>query len=211
MNIIATLNSFANLGATWVMWLLVALSVLGLAVVIERTVVYVSSRDDLARLQRQLHAALDGGEVEVARHKLEESPSYEARIASAALGSTDAESAGERVAGATSLARLEMEKNLAFLGTLGNNAPFVGLLGTVIGIVRAFHALNASTGQVSAGLMAEIGEALTATAIGLLVALPAVAFFNLFQRLIRVRLSRAEALCHEIIAHLKTQDRPSPA
>jgi biopolymer transport protein ExbB len=211
MNIIATLNAFANLGATWVMWVLVALSVLGLAVVIERSIVYACSRDDLSRLQRQLHAALDSGEVEAARHKLDESPSYEARIAAAALGSTDAESAGERVAGATSLARLEMEKNLAFLGTLGNNAPFVGLLGTVIGIVRAFHALNASTGQVSAGLMAEIGEALTATAIGLLVALPAVAFFNLFQRLIRVRLSRAEALCHEIIAHLKTQDRSSPA
>ena len=104
-----------------------------------------------------------------------------------------------------------MERNLAFLGTLGNNAPFVGLLGTVIGIVRSFHALNANVGQVSAGLMAEIGEALTATAIGLLVALPAVAFFNLFQRLIRVRLSRAEALCHEIIAHLRTQDRPSAA
>ena len=211
MNIIATLNSFANLGATWVMWLLVALSVLGLAIVIERSLVYVCSRDDLARLQRQLHAALDSGEVEVARHRLQESPSYEARIASAALGSTDAESASERVAGATSLARLEMERNLAFLGTLGNNAPFVGLLGTVIGIVRSFHALNANVGQVSAGLMAEIGEALTATAIGLLVALPAVAFFNLFQRLIRVRLSRAEALCHEIIAHLRTQDRPSAA
>ncbi|MBN1605653.1 MAG: MotA/TolQ/ExbB proton channel family protein [Polyangiaceae bacterium] len=211
MNIIATLNSFANLGATWVMWVLVALSVVGLAIVIERSVVYACSRDDLPRLQRQLHAALDSGEVDVARHKLDESPSYEARIASAALGSTGADSAAERVAGAASLARLEMERNLAFLGTVGNNAPFVGLLGTVIGIVRAFHALNANTGQVSAGLMAEIGEALTATAIGLLVALPAVAFFNLFQRVIRVRLSRAEALCHEIIAHLKTQDRPSPA
>ena len=211
MNIIEGFKGFALLGAEWVMWLLVALSVLGLAIIIERSIVYACSRDDLGRLQRQLHAALDSGEVEAARHKLDESPSYEARIASAALRSTDAESASERVAGATSLARLEMEKNLAFLGTVGNNAPFVGLLGTVIGIVRAFHALNASTGQVSAGLMAEIGEALTATAIGLLVALPAVAFFNFFQRVIRVRLSRAEALCHEIIAHLKTQDRPSPA
>jgi biopolymer transport protein ExbB len=211
MNIILALNSFANLGATWVMWLLVGLSVLGLGIVIERTIVYTSSRDDLGRLRRQLHAALDSGDLEVARNKLDESPSYEARIASAALGSADADSANERVAGATSLARLDMEKNLAFLGTVGNNAPFVGLLGTVIGIVRAFHALNASAGQVSAGLMVEIGEALTATAIGLLVALPAVAFFNLFQRIIRVRLSRAEALCHEIVAHLKSPGRPSPA
>jgi biopolymer transport protein ExbB len=104
-----------------------------------------------------------------------------------------------------------MEKNLALLGTLGNNAPFVGLLGTVIGIVRAFRELEHSTGQVSAGLMSEIGEALVATAAGLLVALPAVAFFNLYQRLIRTRLGRAGALCHEILAFRKSEPLPQAA
>jgi len=204
MDIIASLNALADLGATWVMWVLVALSVLGLAVVAERAIVYVTSRDDIARLRLALTEALDHDRLEEARHKLEESPSYEARIAAAALKSRDASGAMERMAAATSLARLEMERNLAFLGTIGNNAPFVGLLGTVIGIVRAFHALNASTGQVTAGLMSEIGEALTATAIGLLVALPAVAFFNLFQRLIHARLCRAEALGNDVLAHLKS-------
>jgi biopolymer transport protein ExbB len=94
-----------------------------------------------------------------------------------------------------------MEKNLAFLGTLGNNAPFIGLLGTVIGIIGAFRQLDASAGKLSAGLMSEIGEALIATAVGLLVALPAVAAFNLFQRVIRVRLARAEAIGHDVAAH----------
>ena len=97
-----------------------------------------------------------------------------------------------------------MERNLAFLGTLGNNAPFIGLLGTVIGIVRAFRELSESKGQMSAALMAEIGEALVATAVGLLVALPAIALFNLFQRTIRARLSRADALSGEVLAHLKS-------
>jgi biopolymer transport protein ExbB/TolQ len=101
------------------------------------------------------------------------------------------------------VARLAMERNLAFLGTLGNNAPFLGLLGTVIGIVRAFRELAHSKGQVSAALMAEIGEALVATAVGLLVALPAIVLFNVFQRLIRARLGRADALSGEVMAHLK--------
>lgn len=205
MDIIATLNALANFGATWVMWVLVVLSVLGLAVVVERGIVYVTSRDDIQRLRLALTDALEHDKLNEARHKLEESPSYEARIVAAALRSTDASGAVERMAAATSLARLDMERNLAFLGTVGNNAPFVGLLGTVIGIVRAFHALNASTGQVTGGLMAEIGEALTATAIGLLVALPAVAFFNLFQRLIHARLCRAEALGNDVLAQLKSR------
>ena len=100
-----------------------------------------------------------------------------------------------------------MERNLAFLGTMGNNAPFVGLLGTVIGIIRAFHELNASTGRVSEGLMSEIGEALVATAIGLLVALPAVAAFNFFQRLIKTRATQADALGKEVLAFLESDRR----
>ena len=96
-----------------------------------------------------------------------------------------------------------MERNLAFLGTVGNNAPFVGLLGTVIGIIGAFKKLDESAGQVTAGLMAQIGEALVATAIGILVALPAVAFYNFFMRTIRNRLSRADALGRHVLAMLK--------
>jgi len=101
------------------------------------------------------------------------------------------------------LARLEMERNLVYLGTLGNNAPFIGLLGTVIGIVGAFHQLGNGIGQVSAGLMSQIGEALIATAIGLVVALPAVASYNLFQRIIVARIGRAEALEHDVLAYYK--------
>ncbi len=106
------------------------------------------------------------------------------------------------MAGATQLARLQMEKRLAFLGTLGANAPFIGLLGTVIGIVRSFALLEKTAGSMSSGLMAEVGEALVATAIGILVALPAVAFFNAFQRVIKARLARADALGRDVLTHL---------
>lgn len=203
MDLTVRLTALANYGAQWVLWLLVALSVAALAVVIERAVLFVSSKDDVARLRGELRRLLANGELESARRKLEESPCFEARIAMAGLDGDGTASAEERMRGETQLARLSMEKNLALLGTLGNNAPFVGLLGTVIGIVRAFRELEQSSGQVSAGLMAEIGEALIATAIGLLVALPAVAAFNAFQRVVRERLGQADVLRHEILSFFK--------
>jgi biopolymer transport protein ExbB len=197
------LSGLTQLGSLWVLWLLVGLSVLALTVAIERTVLFFSSRDDVLGLRREVRGLLCDGKVVLARRRLEHSPSFEARVAAAGLDSENAASAEERMRGEQQVARLTMERNLAFLGTLGNNAPFIGLLGTVIGIVRAFRELSHSKGQVSAALMAEIGEALVATAVGLLVALPAIALFNLFQRTIRVRLSRADALSGEVLAHLK--------
>jgi biopolymer transport protein ExbB len=100
-----------------------------------------------------------------------------------------------------------MERRLAFLGTLGSNAPFVGLLGTVIGIVRAFHELNGAAGRVTSGLMAEVGEALVATAVGIMVALPAIASYNYFQRVIKARITRADSFGKEVLAMLKSEQR----
>lgn len=208
---ITRITSLAQFGASWVLWLLVALSVVAVAVAIERAVLFLSSRDDIVRLRDELRALLSAGDANAARRRLEESPSFEARVAAAGLTADGSASAEERIAGETELVRLTMEKNLTVLGTLGNNAPFIGLLGTVIGIVRAFRELEHSSGQVSAGLMSEIGEALVATAVGLVVALPAVAFFNLYQRVIRARLARAGALGHEILAFRKSELSPSAA
>jgi biopolymer transport protein ExbB len=203
MDIIERLLALSHFGSRWVLWLLIVLSIAALAVVIERAVLFISSRDDTARLRIELRRLLRDKDLDLARRRLEESPSFEARVAAAGLDADGVASAEERMQGESELCKLSMEKNLALLGTLGNNAPFIGLLGTVIGIVRSFRELQSSSGQVSAGLMAEIGEALVATAIGLLVALPAVAAFNLFQRVIRARMGRATALAHEILAFMK--------
>jgi biopolymer transport protein ExbB len=199
-----SLTSLADYGATWVMWLLVGLSVVGFAIAIERTIIMIATRDDLRRLEDDLVAALRKGDVAGARARLDRSRSFEARIARAGLSEYDAdpEAAAERIAGATQIARISMERRLAFLGTVGSNAPFVGLLGTVIGIINAFHELESAAGKVSAGLMAEIGEALVATAVGICVAIPAVVAFNYFNRTIRARLSRGDALSREVTAFL---------
>lgn len=206
MDIQDRLTAFASLGAGWVMWLLVFLSVIVLAIVLERAYFMFASRDDIDSIKKDLLDRLRARDIDGARKRLEGSRSFEARIALAGLESVadGASSAEERMRGESNLARLAMERNLAFVGTVGNNAPFVGLLGTVIGIINAFKELDQSGGQVSAGLMGDVGEALVATAIGILVALPAVGFFNLFVRIVKARLGRAEALGADILAYLKS-------
>jgi biopolymer transport protein ExbB len=213
MDIQERLTAFAMLGATWVMWLLVLLSIVGLAIVLERAYYFASSRDDIAKLKTDLNAQLRKNDLEGARKLLKGSGSQEAQVALSGLEVVEdgADSAQVQMTAQSAMVRLNMERNLAFLGTVGNNAPFVGLAGTVIGIIRAFHELNSSGGQVSASLMAEVGEALVATLIGLLVALPTVAFFNLFQRLIKTRITRADALGKDVLSYLKSERRPVAA
>jgi biopolymer transport protein ExbB len=210
MDIQERLTAFAMLGATWVMWLLVLLSIVGLAIVLERSYYLFVSRDDIAKLRSDLLAKLRARDVDGAKSRMRQSKSVEATVVGAGLEAAEdgPTAAMERMEAQSSISRLNMERNLAFLGTVGNNAPFVGLAGTVIGIIRAFHELNETQGQVSAGLMAEVGEALVATLIGLIVALPAVAFYNFFQRVIRARMTRAEALGKEVVLYLRKR-RPA--
>jgi len=204
MDIQERLTAFALLGAGWVMWLLVGLSVVSIAIILERTYFFSVTKDDIEKLSKDLLHRLGAGPMSEVRARLQQSKSFEAMIASAAVDSADdgAASAAERIQGEEKIARLHMERSLAFLGTVGNNAPFVGLLGTVIGIIRAFHSLDESQGKITAGLMADIGEALVATAIGILVALPAVAAYNYFQRIIKSRLARGGALASHVVSHL---------
>jgi biopolymer transport protein ExbB len=209
MSIESKLRMLATMGAGWVMWLLLALSVVVVAIAVERGIVLVLTRGNIRELRRELASALGRGDLLAARRCVVTSRSVEAQVLAAGLGALPRGAAAveERMASEAQLARLVLEERLAVLGTVGSNAPFVGLLGTVIGIIRAFHALDASGGQVSTALMSEIGEALTATAVGLLVALPAVSLFNFFQRQIASRIARAEALGREMLSYVKDERR----
>jgi len=100
--------------------------------------------------------------------------------------------------------RVELDKNLSFLGTLGSNAPFIGLFGTVLGIIKAFHDIGSGSGGESGAQNVSLGlsEALVATAVGLLVAIPSIIFFNFFQRKIKTIIARAESLGQFVISSL---------
>jgi biopolymer transport protein ExbB len=103
-----------------------------------------------------------------------------------------AEVAEEKLHIALSEQRLQLERNLGVLGTMGNTAPLIGLLGTVWGIMRAFHDM-ANTGSAGPSVVAAgIAEALFTTAAGLVVAVPAVMLYNHFTRRISVMLTTAE-------------------
>ena len=105
----------------------------------------------------------------------------------------------EAMASARMRERLALEKHLGILGTLGNNAPFIGLFGTVLGIIKAFADLARNQGGGAAVVMAGIADALVATAVGLLVALPAVVAFNIFQGRIRRTMGRVDLLAHLVL------------
>lgn len=216
-------SALVGLGAGWVLILMFALSVVSVAIMLERGWLFISLRDDIPKLMRDLAALLRAGDWEGARRRLEASPSAEAAVVVAGLveAPRGAQAAEEAMAGASALQRTRLERRLAFLGTVGNNAPFIGLLGTVIGIVAAFDELareaaaagsapgsQAATNaaSVSATLQAHISEALVATAVGLFVAIPAVAAYNLFQRMVKATLANTEAVGHLLLAHLKAPE-----
>ena len=206
-------SAMVGLGTGWVLLLMLVLSVISLAIMLERAWLYWSLRDDIEGLMRDLGRLLRGGDMEGARRRLEASRSAEAAVVVAGIVESDrgVEAAQEAMDGASALQRMKLEKRLAFLGTLGNNAPFIGLLGTVIGIIAAFDELSKVKMAAASGatqlapeaVMARISEALVATAIGILIAIPAVAAFNGFQRVVKGTLANTEALGHLLLAHLK--------
>lgn len=202
MHIDGALHGLVTFGGTWVLWLLLGLSFVSVAIMLERAVFFAKTGADAGALGAQLRQQLGQRPSAELKRWLAASRSLEARIVGAAVEAVCAAEAEERMAAEAQLQRLRSERHLAFLGTLGNNAPFIGLLGTVLGVIGAFAQLDASRGQLTTGLMAAIGEALIATAVGLVVALPAVAAYNAFQRLIQIRLHRGDALGRVVVAHL---------
>jgi biopolymer transport protein ExbB len=201
-----------DVGASPIMYLMIALSVVSAAIILERLFFFLVSAGKVERLAQDLTEHLDRGDVAGAARLAIGSRSAEAAIVAAGLKRFDhgAAAVEEAMTGATVLQRMRLERGLAFLGTLGNNAPFVGLLGTVIGIVQAFESLERAglaAGGAGAEVMGAIAEALVATAIGLAVAIPAVAAFNYFQRRIKAILGNSAALTHVLLSHMKSEKR----
>jgi len=193
---------FALLGAGWVLWLLVFLSVGVLAITLERTLFLLFDGADRGLLASALDAYLKGGAAADFRKSLGGMKGFEARILTAGLEVGDkGATAMERAMSGTAIAeKMRMERGLSFLATVGSNAPFLGLFGTVLGIIQAFHDLAKDTSEASTAVMAGISEALVATAVGLIVAIPAVVLYNAFSRWVKTRISRSESLADLVLA-----------
>ena len=208
-------------GAGWVLWFLGLLSISSLALAAERWIYLRRRGGNLEALARALDERLTSADFAGARRVLEGSPAVAARVADAGLRLADrgVAAAEKAMQSATALERTRLERGLAFLATIGNNAPFVGLFGTVVGVIHAFEELGhaapghgaTSTGQVaSQAVMAGIAEALVATAVGIAVALPAVAAYNYLQRRVASMLAGTDVLSSLVLAYVAGDERVAP-
>ena len=204
------------LGAEWVMWLLLGLSVLSISVMAERLWFYRRRKLDVPALAADLAGQLEADDVDGGRGVLvsaEERGALEPRVAIDMLDALDrgADVVEQRMALALARELPAYERGLSFLGTLGNNAPFIGLFGTVLGIIKAFANLSGDVRGGAEVVMAGISEALVATAIGLLVALPAVVAFNVFRGRVKETRTGADLLARTLLAHAHHEEEVAAA
>jgi biopolymer transport protein ExbB/TolQ len=200
--VIEQLMGLLNVGEEWVIYLLLGTSVVCIAITLERIVFLARFRGNSRRLKRELRSFLAETDIDGARRHFAKQRSIPATILTAALESIDRspEALSEMIDGEALEQRSRLERGLDFLGTVGSNAPFVGLFGTVLGIIQAFHALaNAQTTGPQV-VMAGISSALVATAVGLMVAIPALIAFNVFKGRVRDIMRESQVLCKPLLS-----------
>ena len=197
------------LGAEWVNWTLVILSIIGLAITVDRLILYARTRERFASLQAALQDALRRQDLAAARG-LVQSDSLVRNVLRAGLeavgrGERDPKAVEEEMLATLAAERSRYDARVAWLTTIANIAPLVGLLGTIIGVVGAFYGLGQAGTTQSAGnpqVMSSIAEALASTAFGIFVAVPGVVAYNLLKAHMGVRLREAESLMREVLANL---------
>ena len=197
----------ALVGSEWVLYLLIFLSIASMSVMIERAIYFRHNAVAWSALAGRIDPVMRAGDLKGLDLLLRSWSGSEAEVLKAGLaGASLGREASERLVHAALVTEQQrLERRLSFLGTLGNNAPFIGLFGTVLGIIRAFHDL---AGNVKAGAdaaMVGISEALIATAVGLFVAIPAVIAYNYFMRRSVRAITQAQAAADTLIAFMPNQ------
>jgi len=194
--------AFAQLGAEWVLWLLIGLSIISVGIMIDRALWFRSKDIDTERFSREVRGAFERDELERLEAKYKDDAAVPVRVA--LRGIAERTRGPEAVAEAMQSERIRWrnagDRNLIVLGTLGNNVPFIGLFGTVLGVINAFENLRLKTAEAEDRTLDLIAEALAATAFGLLVAIPAVIAFNYFTRKMKVLLGSADEAAHTVMA-----------
>jgi biopolymer transport protein ExbB/TolQ len=185
MDIVEQLLKVALLGSAWVLYLLLGLSVISIGLIIERTVFFFRNGRGGEGLRETVTAALRSGDDQAVENALVASGTVEGRVVATGWAFRDGgpRAVQDGIESELTRARHDLEKGSNFLGTVGNNAPFIGLAGTVIGVIDAFQELGSATARNGAmgNVMSGIAEALVATGVGLFVALPAVIAYNVVQ------------------------------
>ncbi len=201
------IKAFALLGGEWVLYILLGLSVWSIAVIWDRFFLFRKKAKESEILEAKAPELLIQGKIREVQGLLQNLTSPAAAILRVGIANLSAgPEALEQILGSQRIhEKLELEKNLLVLGTLGSNAPFIGLFGTVLGIIKAFNDLALAGTSGPTVVMRGVSEALVATAVGLLIAIPCVATYNYFQNWIKRELSNSDRLSALLMAYAEKE------
>ena len=207
-SLIRTILGLPIFRTEWVLYLLFALSVISIGVMFERWLFYQRRGVDMDAIRESLARHLDQGDFQAAAALLEKTDSLETNVVLVGLKAyrKGPESVEDLLAGALARERARYESRLGFLATLASNAPYIGLFGTVLGIIRSFRDLASNMAEASSAVMTGIAEALVATAAGLLVAIPAVLAYNAFRGRVKSAVTNCQMLARLLLSQLKATD-----
>ena len=198
--------AFAHVADQVVLWILLVLSVMSLGMILERFFALKKVSNESQRVRNKIKLALQSNSVEDFEDLGRDPNSIEGRAAGYALRHIkESGSKGlEQIFNTFMLSeRPDLERFLGFLATVGSNAPYIGLLGTVLGIMKAFNDLAQSSEAGQQTVMAGISLALVATAAGLFVAIPAVIFYNYYSRQLKGIMQSVESVKELGLAYAK--------
>lgn len=204
------LLQLARGGSEWVLWLLLGMLLGVIVIFIERLTFLRKVEEDEQAMREELTKRMREGDVDGLLKAWEQSESMQARVLTYGLQDADRgpEAVIELCSGAIGTERLRYEKRLNFLATVGSNAPFIGLFGTVMGVILAFDQLKEASAGAGPGaaVMGVIAEALIATGVGLLVAIPAIIFYNLLKLRVNRSVTQTKLLAQTAAAFLRDRN-----
>lgn len=199
-------------GNSWIFLVLVGCSVIMVGIVLERMLYYWKRKGNPDETLAKCMRAIESGDLGEAGRSCDTSSHPLGAVAGELFrkGSEHLASLEERMTIALSQQKLLLEKNLNILGTMAAIAPLIGLLGTVWGIMRAFHDMS-QTGSAAPTVVASgVAEALITTAAGLVVAVPSLILYNHFSRRMNVMLTIAENHARTIRGALWNRSEEAP-
>jgi len=184
----------------WVMWPLLILSIFCWAVIIERSYVFLTIRPKLNKMVQSLRNSISTGDMTTAKQICLSEKSLFSELFLSAIDSRKNREKAERTSD-RNRAKMSayLKKNLWVLGTIGSASPFIGLLGTVVGIIRAFHDMSTRGAGGFSVVAAGISEALIATAAGLIVAIVSLIAYNIFTTFLSQTVAALKIAIDELI------------
>jgi biopolymer transport protein ExbB len=198
------LLTLVDYGETFIFIMLALASILALAVGLERTIVFrLNSNKKTSRFIHELTDLVRKRDFKAAAELIAGSgANVYTRFSSFSIDHfrDAAQGLSDLMSGKIIEERMLLEKRLTILNTLGNNAPFIGLLGTVLGVIKAFHGLGTLGSTGAEVVMRSISSALLATAAGLFIAIPVVMANNYFSKKVKIITQQLEILSKEFSA-----------